>query len=288
MFNLIFVVLPLLTSLIHLPSVNAGVWKPKAGTTWNWSLGQNPNKLPLVAGEYDVIDIDLYDVSKETIKEMHNLGLKVICYFSAGTYEPFRKENKGMVDVEGLVRTKMKDWDEYWLDIRVEGIKPFMISALDVAKEKGCDGAEFDNVDGYSNVKWDDKFTAQDQIKYNSWLAEKAHERGIAAGLKNSVGLLKDLVDKFDFAINEQCSDYNECKAYTVFLDQNKPVFTALYGLETNKTFMSKVCSAVGTLDLSVIIKDPSQDLKYPYTRFKYDTFCGRKRKFKKFLWIQI
>ncbi|ORX81006.1 hypothetical protein BCR32DRAFT_268528 [Anaeromyces robustus] len=263
--------------LIHLSVINA-LWQPISGLTWNWVLGENPNKLTIKKNEFDVIDIDLFDATKSTINDMHNLGLKVICYFSAGTYEPFREEAKGMKNIKGLVRTKMEDWDEYWLDYRIEELKPFIMDFLDVAQYKGCDGVEFDNVDAYSNTEWKDALTEEDQIKYNRWLAQEAHSRNLAAGLKNCIELLDILKDDFDFTINEECSDYEECKEYTTFLNSNKPVFVALYGLVTNKKFVSKVCSEIDGMKngkkLSIIIKDPNQNLEYPYTQFIYEEFC--------------
>ncbi|ORX78110.1 hypothetical protein BCR32DRAFT_235266 [Anaeromyces robustus] len=263
----------LIFSLISLPIVNAR-WQPNPGLKWNWCLGENPNRLSIPKGEYDVIDIDLLDVTKETISHMHHLGLKVICYFSAGTYEPFRTESQGMLKIPGLVRNKMEEWDENWLDYRIEGIKPFMTERLDIAKAKDCDGVEFDNVDAYTNTFWDDPLTASDQIKYNRWLAQEAHDRGLSAGLKNCVGLLSDLVSNFDFAINEECSEYNECHQYSIFLNKNKAVFVALYGYISNSKFMSRVCSEVNNMNLSTIIKDPSEDLKYPYIRFSFSKYC--------------
>jgi len=35
----------------------------------------------------DVFDIDLFNSSTSTITTLHTLGKKVICYFSAGSYE---------------------------------------------------------------------------------------------------------------------------------------------------------------------------------------------------------
>ena len=35
------------------------------------------------------------------------------------------------------------------------------------------------------------------------------------------------LVDDFDFAVNEQCHQYNECESLTPFTEQNKAVFNA-------------------------------------------------------------
>ena len=36
-------------------------------------------------------------------------------------------------------------------------------------------------------------------------------------------------MDHFDFAVNEQCHEYDECEAYAPFVDQDKPVFNAEY-----------------------------------------------------------
>lgn len=274
-FSTTFKSLLILLSVISVPSVSAH-WKPTAGTKWNWCLGENPNKITIPNGEYKVIDIDLESVKVDTIKKFHDQGLKVICYFSAGTYEPFREASQGMLKVKGLVQNKMSGWDENWLDYRVEGIKPFMIERLDLAASKGCDGVEFDNVDAYANTKWSNPLTAKDQIKYNSWLAKEAHNRNLSAGLKNCVGLLSELVDNFDFAINESCSAYTECPRYSVFLDQDKAVFVALYGLINDSKFVSKICSQIEDNSLSIIIKDPDQSLKYPYVRFDYNTYCGK------------
>jgi len=208
------------------------------------------------------------------VAKYHNLGLKVICYFSAGTYEPFRGASQEMLKVEGLVQTKMKEWDENWLDYRKEGIKPFMTERMDLAVKKGCDGVEFDNVDAFVNTKWPNPLTANDQITFNRWLAQEAHNRNLAAGLKNCVSLLNNLVNDFDFAINESCSKYTECPRYSVFLNQNKPVFTALYGLISDDKFVDKICSQISNLPLSIIIKDPDQSLKYPYVLFEYHSHC--------------
>jgi hypothetical protein len=41
-------------------------------------------------------------------------------------------------------------------------------------------------------------------------------------GLKNAVDLLVDLQPKFDWALNEECLDYDECSGYSVFLNNNK------------------------------------------------------------------
>ncbi|ORX49245.1 hypothetical protein BCR36DRAFT_583849 [Piromyces finnis] len=271
-FTLIPVAIVALTSC--LPAVNA-YWKPKPGLKWNWALGTKVSEIPIENTDYEVIDIDLYGATKEIINKMHSNNKKVICYFSAGTYEKSREEAQGMLKVNGLVRNKMEEWDEYWLDFRLDEVKSFMIERLELAKSKGCDGIEFDNVDTFTNVDWDDAITVEDQLKYDKWLATEAHNRNMAAGFKNSIELLDDLKDIFDFAINEECNEYNECDDYSVFLNKNIAVFVALYGYPTDKTFMNGICSQVKGLNLSIIIKDPSESLTYDYTAFEYEKFCG-------------
>ena len=46
-----------------------------------------------------------------------------------------------------------------------------MRKRMDMAKNKGCDGIEPDNVDAYSNHNTGFHFTAADQLAYNKWLA---------------------------------------------------------------------------------------------------------------------
>ena len=41
--------------------------------------------------------------------------------------------------------------------------------------------------------------------------------------------------DLYDFAINEQCAQYDECDALTPFIDAGKAVFHVEYSLTTSK-----------------------------------------------------
>jgi hypothetical protein len=88
-----------------------------------------------------------------------------------------------------------------------------MTARIDLAKSKGCDGLEPDNVDGYSN-KSGFPLTAQDQISFDAFLADQAHARGLIVALKNSTDLDISLVAKYDLAVVEECFKYNKCSAY--------------------------------------------------------------------------
>lgn len=204
------------------------IWQPKPGTSWQWQLeGSEIDQ----SFEVEMYDVDLFNVDSKTIASLRNNGRKVICYFSAGSWEPKRSDSAKFSDsVKGEV---MEGWpDEKWLDIRqLELLKPLMEARLDLCKDKGFDGAEFDNVDGYANSSGF-PLTAGDQLKYNKFLAEAAHQRGLSAGLKNDLDQVNELVNSFDWALNEECFQYNECEALQPFIEANKAVFNVEYQLE--------------------------------------------------------
>lgn len=103
-----------------------------------------------------------------------------------------------------------------------------MAARFDVCRSKGFDAVEADLVDGYLN---DTGFplTAADQLAYNRMLADLAHQRGLSIGLKNDLEQVPDLVDHFDFAINEQCVQYAECDRLLPFIRAGKAVFHVEY-----------------------------------------------------------
>ena len=50
----------------------------------------------------------------------------------------------------------------------------------------------------------------------------ESHNRGLSVGLKNALDLISALEPSFDWALNEQCLEYNECGQYQIFLDHSK------------------------------------------------------------------
>lgn len=64
---------------------------------------------------------------------------------------------------------------------------------------------------------------------YTQWLFAEVHAHGMAAGIKNSQELFPTLENVADFAINEQCMDFNECGLYKPFTTTNRVVFNVEY-----------------------------------------------------------
>ena len=193
---------------------------------WYWQL-QGKLKIPK---EAKIVDIDLFDTPKETIKRLKKQKRFVICYFSAGTYEEWRKDMQNLP--KNLLGKYLEDWaGERWLDIRSQKVRDIMRDRIHLAKAKGCNAIEPDNIDAYDNPNGLG-LSYEDQLDYNKFLATTAHKNGLFIALKNDIEQIEDLVEFYDLAINEECFKYNECKEYKPFLDKDKLVLNAEYGLK--------------------------------------------------------
>jgi hypothetical protein len=126
---------------------------------------------------------------------------------------------------------------------------------LDLAHQKHCDGVEIDNVDGYSN---DTGFnlTANDQLAFNRLMANEAHARGLSVALKNDLEQVVELVDYFDFSINEQCHEFGECDLLAAFIASGKPVLNAEYQsqLVRDASLRAQMCEASDRMQFSTLV----------------------------------
>ncbi|MCP2257897.1 hypothetical protein LX15_001583 [Streptoalloteichus tenebrarius] len=230
-------------------STPAQWWVPTPGTTWQWQL-HGQIDLDVDAAVYDV---DGVETSAETVKALKERGRRVICYVNVGAYEDFRPDRERFPD---QVLGQGNDWKgERWLDIRrLDVLEPLMARRFDECAAKGFDAVEADLVDAYQH---DSGFpiTAEHQLAYNRALARLAHERGLAIGLKNDLDQIPQLVGEFDFAVNEQCAEFDECERLTPFVRAGKAVFHAEYTV-SNERF----CARTKALGLSSIRKRKDLD----------------------------
>ncbi|AWW39953.1 endo alpha-1,4 polygalactosaminidase [Streptomyces cadmiisoli] len=220
------------------------IWQPRPGADWQWQLSGRVD----TSVDVPVYDIDGFDQSERTVAELHDRGRKVICYLSTGAWEDWRPDAGEFPE---RVLGKGNGWDgERWLDIRrTDVLEPLMAARIDMCADKGFDAVEPDNMDGYRN---DTGFplTADDQLRYNRLIAGLAHERGMSVGLKNDLDQIPQLVDDFDFAVNEQCAQYDECGSLTPFIEAGKAVFHVEYELPTGD-----FCPESRRLRLSSLLK---------------------------------
>ncbi len=222
-------------------------YKPEPSATWQWQLSGTVNTSYVV----DIYDIDLFDSSKALIQTLQSKNIKVICYFSGGSFEKGR-DDEGDFKANEL-GSVLDGWpDEKWLDIRSSNVRNIMKARLELAKQKGCDGVEPDNMDGYDNNPGF-PLTEDDQLNYNRFIAKESHDRGLSVGLKNDLAQVAELVDDFDFAVNEECFEYNECDDLKPFIDKGKAVLNAEYKQSyTNNP--ASVCEQSINLQFSTLI----------------------------------
>ena len=224
----------------------SAIWYPAPNSSWQWQLTGLPVDQSVDVAVYD---IDLFDNDASVIAALHARGRRVICYMNAGAWENFRPDSAQFPDA--LKGKELDGWPgERWLDIRnLAALGPLIAARLDLCKAKGFDAVEPDNVDGYSN---DSGFplTAQDQLTYNTFLANAAHARGLSVGLKNDLDQVTALQPLFDWALNEQCFQYAECDMLTPFATAGKAVFQAEYKGPT-----SAFCPQAKAMHFSAMLK---------------------------------
>ena len=133
------------------PTPRPTLWRPSVNSTWQIVLqssillsGSPPNLTP----DVDIYDVDLFETPASTIATLHSLGKKVICYFSAGSYEKGRPDAGGYD--EGDLGSVMEGWpDERWVRLGSESVRRVVKGRVELASGKGCDGVDGDNVDGF-------------------------------------------------------------------------------------------------------------------------------------------
>jgi hypothetical protein len=227
-----------------------GCWTPELETSWQWQL-QGPIDTSVDA---DMYDVDAFDVSARLVERLRQDGRAVVCYVSAGSWEEWRPDAGRFPD--DVLGRELDGWPgERWLDIRrIRLVGPIMQARMDRCVRKGFDGIEFDNVDGYENPTGF-PLSSRSQLRYNIWLANQAHRRGLSVALKNDLGQIRRLLPYFDYAINEECFTYSECDLLTAFVDTGKAVFGVEYDLDPQD-----FCPEANALDFNFLKKKLSLD----------------------------
>lgn len=199
------------------------IWQPSLADRWHI---QYAGELEVPDG-VDVVNLDMEETSESVIAGLQDDGIKVVCYLSAGSWEPYRDDASAFPD-DLLGEAYIGFEDERWLDIRSPDLRPLLTARISTAADKGCDAVDPDNVNGYENETGFD-LTADDQLEFNRWLFAEVHDHGMAVGLKNDLAQAEELVDDVEFQVNEECLQYGDCGPLAVFVDVGKPVWSIEY-----------------------------------------------------------
>jgi Glycoside-hydrolase family GH114 len=152
-------------------------------------------------------------------------GLYTICYVNAFQVQPeeraswpaglLLRDARGRVVIDG-------DWHEALLDLRTPAKRERAAERvnrwIDGCAEKGFDAVEPDNYDSYTRSGH--LLTAADATAFMALLARHAHARHLAVAQKNTSGLAGARRRAgLDFAVTEECGQYDECGVYAKAFD---------------------------------------------------------------------
>ncbi len=182
-------------------------------------------------------------------------GLYNICYVNAFQAQPGDEESWPadllLRDANGEVVVD-DDWDEALLDTGTAAKRKRIAARvnewIDGCADKGFDAVEPDNYDSYTRS--DGLLTADDATAFITLLSRHAHARGLAIAQKNTVelaGLRKRA--GLDFAVAEECGEYDECGEYAEAFDDRVVV------IEYTDTGLRKARAGFGGR-LSIVRRD--------------------------------
>ncbi len=187
------------------------------------------------------------------IADLHAAGRIVICYFSAGTQEPFRGD-AARFPAASLGEPVASYPDERWIDVRDPTVRAIMQDRITAAAAGGCDGIEASGLAAFAATTGFD-FTRADQVGYDRWLAAAVHRAGLSLGfVENDASLGGDLLADFDWTIVWSCLATG-CPVAAPYVAAGKPAFLVEYGDETRAPV---VCPGGRALGMSAIIKRDS------------------------------
>ncbi|TML98022.1 MAG: hypothetical protein E6G10_23735 [Actinobacteria bacterium] len=227
------------------PTPCAGCYKPKP-TTSPWQIQLEGRIDTTVQARFFVID---GSEEGDTVGALRRRGGKVACYVNAGAWEDFRTD-KDAFPPEVLGKKYEGFPNERWLDIRrIDLLAPILRARIDDCNAKGFDGLDPDNLDGFEN-NTGFPLTATDQLRFNIWLANEVHARGLSIGLKNDPAQARALAQYFDWAIPVECVEQRNCGQYARFGRAGKPLFALEYGQPTRRA-----CTEAQRRRMSVVFK---------------------------------
>ena len=244
-------------------------WIPTTKDRWVYEIGRAAPRLGLCVKPWSggrcvkptVWVIDLYaadgvTLNTQAVRRIHRTRSRAVCYVSGGSIEEWRPDAAAFP--EPIIGRALEGWPgERWIDIRqLDVLRPILTARADRCARAGFDAIDWDNADGYTqNTGF--PLRADDQLTYNRMLASIAHERGLSVGLKNDLTQIPALVGSFDFAVNEQCVEFEECDLLLPFSKADKAVVQIEYTAKTG-TF----CATANTRRWSAMLTNRDLDGK--------------------------
>ena len=182
-------------------------------------------------------------------------GAYSICYINGFQTQPGDEWPDDLVLHDGQQRLVDPNWpDENVIDISTAEKRAAAASRIDrtiaTCATSGFDAVEFDNLDSYTRSAG--QLTLDDAIAFASLLVDRAHQLGLSAGQKNTSELGRIGPDEigFDFAVVEECDQFDECEAYADVYGGR--VIDIEYTDALRRPF-DEVCTDAATLPITIL-----------------------------------
>ncbi|MFJ8300889.1 endo alpha-1,4 polygalactosaminidase [Streptomyces sp. NPDC094447] len=185
-------------------------------------------------------------------------GLYNICYVNAFQAQPdatdWWEENHPdlLLRDAGGAPVVDQDWDEALFDVSVpakrERLAAIVGGWIDGCAAAGYQAVEADNLDSHARSRG--LLTPEHDLAFARLLIGRAHAAGLAIGQKNASELARrGRALGFDFAVAEECGQYDECGAYATAFDHRVLV------IEYRPEGLARACATWGGT-LSVVLRD--------------------------------
>ncbi|MBA9050108.1 MULTISPECIES: endo alpha-1,4 polygalactosaminidase [Streptomyces] len=185
-------------------------------------------------------------------------GLYNVCYVNAFQAQPeslswWTKNHPDLVlRGKGMRPVIDEDWDEALLDTSTADKRSRLAAVvgawIDGCAKSGFQAVEPDNLDSYERSGG--RLTKADNAAFAKLLAGRAHAAGLAVGQKNTADMLSDRTKiGFDFAVAEECGQYNECGAYA------KAYADRVFVIEYKDSGFDRACADFGP-KLGIVRRD--------------------------------
>jgi hypothetical protein len=124
----------------------SSVWQPEVGAKIQMMISAVPKvDSSLAPRNVSIFDVDLFETPSSTIHALKAKGIKVICYFSAGTGEDWRSDYSQFTSSD--LGAGLPDWQgEKYLNLRSDNVLRIMQARIKNAADIGCDGIDPDNM----------------------------------------------------------------------------------------------------------------------------------------------
>ncbi|MFJ2158025.1 endo alpha-1,4 polygalactosaminidase [Streptomyces sp. NPDC087856] len=219
---------------------------PKANAPFDYQLGQSYKP----AADVSVVSRD------RSAKPA--AGLYNICYVNSFQAQPdalswWQKNHPDLILRDKAKRPVVdKDWGEALLDTSTSGKRTRLASIVGQwiagCAKSGFQAVEPDNLDSYQRSQG--LLTRAENADFAKLLAKKAHASGLAIGQKNTVAMLPDRAKiGFDFAVAEECGQYDECGPFA------KAYANRVFVVEYKSSGYKRACSSWGKT-VSVVQRD--------------------------------